>query len=355
MKIVDAHEDIAWNALALSRDVRRSVHETRRLEQACGDPRRYGSCTVGLPEWLAGGVAVVLGTVFVEPFRRGHSEPCTYTTSEEAHRQAQAQLDLYYRLADECEQITLVGNRADLDAVLASWDTEQPRVGIVPLMEGADPIRDPGETETWFDRGIRVVGLSWMAGSRYAGGDAAQGPLTDIGRELLEAMAELGLVLDVSHLAEEAFFEAVDRFEGRVIASHANPRARVAGARQLSDEMIRRVAEREGVIGIVLYNSFLRPGWSPGDPRDAVTITDVAAAIDHVCQIVGDAEHVGLGSDLDGGFGLESIPFGMDTIADLDHIVPALGEMGYGDGDIAAVMGKNWLRLLRDALPKQPG
>jgi membrane dipeptidase len=352
MRIIDAHEDIAWNALALGRDLRLSVHETRRLEQERDTPQRYGSCTLGLPEWLAGGVAVVLGTVFVEPFRKGHAEAYTYATIEEANAQAQAQLDFYRRLADECEQIALIGSRADLDAALASWDGEKPQVGIVPLMEGADPIRDPAEAEMWFERGVRGVSLSWMAGSRYAGGDAAQGPLTDIGRELLDVMADLGLVLDVSHLAEEAFFEAVDRFEGRVIASHANPRARVGGMRHLSDEMIRRVVERDGIIGIVLYNSFLRPGWSQGDPREAVTIVDVAAAIDHVCQVVGDGAHVGLGSDFDGGFGLESIPAGLDTIADLAHVAPALGEMGYGDGEIGAIMGDNWLRLLHETLPK---
>jgi membrane dipeptidase len=160
------------------------------------------------------------------------------------------------------------------------------------------------------------------------------------------------MVLDVSHLAEESFVEAVERFEGRVMASHANPRTRVPGRRQLSDGMIRRLAERDGVIGIVLYNAFLRPGWSKGDRKDAVTVTDAAAAVDHVCQVVGDATHVGLGSDFDGGFGAESAPVGMDTVADMRCVVPALGEMGYGDEEIAAVMGGNWLRLLRETLPK---
>jgi membrane dipeptidase len=349
--IVDAHEDIAYGALALGRDVCRSALETRRLEQSTDTPLREGLCTLGLPEWLEGHIAVICGTIFVEPFRPGHSTPCTYTTTDEAHRLAQAQLDYYHRLSDECEQIALIGGRAELDAVLESWKGEAPHVGIVPLMEGADPIREPAEVEMWFEQGVRLVGLSWTTGSHYAGGDSAPGPLTDAGRVLLEAMADLGLVLDVSHLAERAFFEAMDRFEGRIIASHANPRARVPGPRQLSDEMIRCLTERDGVVGIVLYNAFLRPGWSKDDPREAVTIADVAAAIDHVCQVVGDATHVGLGSDFDGGFGAESIPAGMDTIADLGRIAPALGELGYGDEDIAGIMGGNWLRLLQEVLP----
>jgi membrane dipeptidase len=350
--IVDGHEDIAWNALTLGRDVRLSASEVRRLEQGGPVPARDGVRMLGLPEWLAGGVAVVFGTVFAEPAKRAHPKPHTYTTAEEAHKLAQAQLDYYRRLADECEQVALLGTRADLDGVLASQENEKPQVGIVPLMEGADPIREPAEAEMWFEQGLRLVGLSWAAGSCYAGGDSAPGPLTDEGRQLLEVMAELGMILDVSHLAEEAFIEAVGRFEGRVVASHANPRSRVPGRRQLSDDMIRRLAERDGVIGIVLYNAFLRPGWSKGDSKEAVTVADVVAAVDHVCQVVGDVAHVGLGSDFDGGFGAESAPLGIDTVADLGRVAPALGEMGYGDEEIAAVMGSNWLRLLREALPE---
>jgi membrane dipeptidase len=350
--IVDGHEDIAWNALALRRDVRLSASEVRRLEQGSDIPAREGIRMLGLPDWLAGGIAVVFGTIFAEPAKRTHPQLHTYTTSEEAHKLAQAQIDYYHRLADECEQIALIGSRNDLDGVLASQKSEKPQVGIVPLMEGADPIREPAEAEMWFERGLRLVSLSWATGSCYAGGDASPGPLTDKGRRLLEVMAELGMILDVSHLAEEAFIEAVDRFEGRVVASHANPRARVPGQRQLSDAMIRRLAERDGVVGIVLYNAFLRPGWSKGDPRETVTAAEAAAAVDHVCQVVGDVAHVGLGSDFDGGFGAESAPLEMDTVADLGRIVPALGEMGYGDDEIAAVMGENWLRLLREALPE---
>ena len=137
-----------------------------------------------------------------------------------------------------------------------------------------------------------------------------------------------------------------------MVASHANPRARVPGPRQLSDGMIRRLAERDSVIGIVPYNRFLRPDWAKGDPKNVVTIADVAAAVDHVCQVVGDATHVGLGSDFDGGFGAESAPAEIDTVADLARFGPALAELGYSEEDIAAVLGGNWLRVLRAALPE---
>jgi len=352
MPIVDAHEDIAYSVLSLGRDARRSALEIRRREKGANVPQRGGLCMVGLPEWLSGGVAVVFGTIFVSPARPGVSGPHTYTTAAEAHVLGQAQLDYYRRLSDECEQVALIGSRADLDRVLASWEGETPQVGIVPLMEGADPIREPAEAEAWFERGLRMVGLSWGTGSRYAGGNSAPGRLTDAGRELLAAMADLGLVLDVSHLAEESFFESLDRFAGQIIASHSNPRARAPGPRQLSDEMIRRLIERDGVIGIVLFNKFLHPGWEKGDPKDAVTLADVVAAIDHVCQVAGDAAHVGLGSDFDGGFGAESAPAGLDTVADLARIGPALSEAGYSEAEVAAVLGGNWLRLLRASLPE---
>jgi membrane dipeptidase len=225
-------------------------------------------------------------------------------------------------------------------------------VGIIPLIEGADPIREPAEAEMWFERGVRMVALTWGAGTRYAGGNRAPGPLTDAGRELLTVMADLGMVLDVSHMSDESFFEAVDRFEGCTVASHSNPRARVPSPRHLSDEMIRRLAERDGMIGVMPINNFLRHGWTKRDGKAAVTLADVAAAIDHVCQVVGDAAHVGIGSDFDGGFGAERAPAEMDTVADLWRIGPALGEMGYGDDEIAAILSGNWLRLLRAALPE---
>lgn len=351
MRIVDAHEDIATNTVISGRDIRRSALETRRLEQGSAVAQTDGLCMLGLPEWLAGRVALVVATIFAPPGNPQHPQPNTYTTPQEAHRLGQAQLDYYHWLAGESEHVSLVTDGPSLSAAWQSWETDHPQVGIVVLMEGADPIQTPAEVEAWYARGVRLVGLAWRSGSAYAGGDGRPGPLTDEGRELLEAMAELGMVLDVSHLAEEAFDEVLDRYEGRIVATHANPRARVDTPRQLSDRMIRRLAEREGVIGIVPFNAFLKAGWTKGDPKAAVTVATVAAAIDHVCQVVGDITCVGLGSDFDGGFGAESTPAEIDTVADLGRVGPALGELGYSTEQIEAVLGGNWLRVLQAALP----
>jgi membrane dipeptidase len=352
MRIVDAHEDIAWNGLTFGRDALRSAWETRRLEEGSQAPRVNGQCMVGLPEWLEGGVVLVVASLFAAPAHRalGEWDRQVYADAEEAHQRILAQLDHIRCLAERSERIELVGSRADLEGVLASWEGEVPRVGLLPLMEGADAIRRPAEVEDWYRRGVRLVSLSWAARSRYAGGNGEPGPLTDAGRDLLAAMANVGMILDLSHLAEAAFWEAVERYEGRLAVTHANPRALVPGERQLSDPMIRAVAARDGVIGIVPFNRFLRSAWTPSDGKAAVSLHDVAAAIDHVCQVVGDAAHVGLGSDFDGGFGAESTPDGIETVADLRWLAGPLAERGYGEAEVAAVMGENWLRLFRAAL-----
>ena len=359
--IIDAHEDIAYNVIAHGRDYTLSAQETR--EREAGDAKakaEMGACTLGLPEWLAGRVGIVFGTLFTMPARKSSGEGAqefAYTTPQEAYTQAMQQLDLYTRLADENPHFALVRTQRELDAVLATWKDDAPdaernrQIGLVMLMEGADPIVRPQDVERWYERGLRIVGPAWLAGTRYAGGNAAPGPLTDEGVRLLRAMLDFNLVLDVSHLSDEACLQALDRYDGPVIASHSNPRALVPGPRQLSNAMLKVLLERDGIVGIVPVNPMLRSDWRRGDRKDAVTVADVAGAIDFVCQMAGDAVHVGLGTDFDGGFGAESTPAEMDTVADLVKVADALKARGYAQADVEAIMSGNWLRLLRRSLP----
>ena len=355
--LVDAHQDLAYNVLAHGRDYRRSALETRALESRSAIPRASGRCTIGLPELLEGNVAIVFGTVATTP-ARGLPSPFEYVyhSADQAHSQAMSQLDVYRRWADEESEMALIGSLADLEMVLATWQTgsaqdglDNRQVGILPLMENAEPIREPVELELWKERGIRIVGPAWMS-NRYTAGTGEPGPLTDLGRELLDVMAEFGVGLDLSHMAERAALEALERFEGVILASHSNPQAIVPGDRQLSEALIEGIAQRDGVIGIVLFNRFLRKDWRKGDRKQKVTLTNVVRAIDHVCQRIGDAKHVALGSDFDGGFGSESVPAEIDTVADLPKIATALKEHGFEDGHVAAVMGGNWLDLVRRLL-----
>lgn len=358
MIVLDAHQDIAYNALCYGRDYRRNAWETRRLETDPDLIKRRGSATLGLPDALLGRVAIVFSTLFVAPYDGDNSAPWaafSYQTPKEAYTLASRQADYYAKLADETDKVMLVKTAADLDAVLATWadgqDIADHRQGLVLLMENADPILEPHQFEEWYGRGVRIVGPAWRA-TRYAGGTGSPGPLTPLGYELLDIMAAFNAILDVSHLAEEACLQALDRYEGVVIASHSNPRKFRDTDRHLADDTIRLLAERDGVMGIVPYNRFLSDTWTSVDGKQGLPLSVVIDAIDYVCQLTGSAAHVGLGTDFDGGFGLESIPDGLDTIADILTIGKTLAARGYQPADVEAILSGNMLRKLRQALPQ---
>ncbi|MDE3088697.1 MAG: membrane dipeptidase [Chloroflexota bacterium] len=347
--IVDAHEDIAWNKIALNRDFFESVADKRAREGAT-PAHGEGSAVIGFPELLAGNVRVIFATVYVakaRPDRTGWGK--TYHTPQEAHDQAMEQIAYYAMLASD-PRVSLITTRGDLDRV-ANSDT--PRVGLVLLMEGADPIVEPAQTQEWYDAGVRIVGPAWSR-TRYSGGTRAPGPLTELGRALMMRLERAGMVLDTSHMAEQSFFDALKLFHGAVIASHSNCRAFInADAdRQLSDEMIRAIVARDGVIGAVMYNNFVQDGWSKTAKKDAVTLAEVVNHVRHICDLAGDARHVGIGSDFDGGFGMESTPREIDTVADLPKFADALSAASFSDADIKNFLGGNWIRVLRRALPE---
>jgi membrane dipeptidase len=227
-------------------------------------------------------------------------------------------------------------------------------VGLVILMEGAEGVRSPEELSEWWELGVRIIGPAW-AGTRFCGGTGEPGPLTGEGFELLEAMAQLGFGLDISHMDEQAVLQALEAYPGTIIASHSNAAALLKGIdsnRHLSNQVIDGLLERDGVIGTVINNGFLKPGWRSKDSRHLVSLQDVAAHIDYVCQRAGDPYHAGIGSDFDGGYGWQSTPAEIDTIADLLKLVPLLAEKGYQEEDIEAIFGKNWLDRLNRILPE---
>jgi membrane dipeptidase len=201
---------------------------------------------------------------------------------------------------------------------------------------------------------VRIIGPAW-AGTRFCGGTGEPGPITNEGYHLLDGMAGFGFILDISHMDEKAALQAIDFYPGTMIASHANASALLDDPdsnRFLSDRLIEGLLERDAVIGVVPYNRFLVSRWKKSDGRQAVTLDHLVAQIDHVCQMAGDAQHVGIGSDFDGGFGVQSVPAEIDTIADLQKIVPLLAQKGYTEGHIAAIMGQNWLSILNENLPE---
>jgi membrane dipeptidase len=357
--ILDAHLDVAYGALAFNREWTRSVAAQRQLEAGGPVEASEGQRVSALPEALIGNVGLVFGTLFVSPGPPGSSafssDSVSYVTPKEAYQKAIRQIDYYHRLADENAHIVLVRTQAELKRVLTSWgDDVAPKdrlFGIVVLMENGDPIVEPRQFEEWYERGVRLVGPAWKA-TRYCGGTGMPGGLTPLGRELLEVMASFNAILDISHMAEKAAYESLDLYEKTIIASHSNARTFVDTDRQLTDLMIRRLGERDGVIGIPMYNRFLKEGWLRSARGKAeVTLQHVVTAIDHVCQLTGSAAHVGIGSDFDGGFGLDAVPSEIDTIADLQRIGPALAQRGYAQADIQGILSGNFLRMLQRTLP----
>jgi membrane dipeptidase len=352
--IIDGHQDIAWNALEFGRDPLLSAFVGRMEESGTRVQNLFGERISGYPEWLSGRIGIIFATLFVMPAQRAYGgfNAMTYASPKQAEECAKAQLDFYRHLPDREPRLKLVETRLDLDVVVDSWSQpgKLPLVGIVILMEGADPIISPDDVGGWFGSGLRMIGPAWHA-TRYAGGTGEPGPLTDLGRQLLEAMAKYNMILDLSHLARQAYLQAVVEYPGTVIASHSNPTAFLPTDRGLADDMIKLLAERDGVMGIMPYNPFLVSGWVRGQPRDLVELEIVAQAIDYVVQLTGTVRHVGIGSDFDGGFGLDSIPAGMESVADLGKIAEPLEKWGYTSNDIEAVMYKNWLRILQEGLP----
>lgn len=356
MILVDGHLDIAFGNLCFGRDPRLSALETRAREgEKANEPLR-GHCMVGLPELRAARVAVVAATLFSAPREawrgKGDVERATYTNPEEARERARTQLDFYEELVAEDGGFRLVRSRAELESVTATWENGAiGDVGLLPLMEGAEPIIRPEEDAArWFEDGVRIVGLTWSQGTRYAGGNAAPGPLSSAGRRLLSVLAETGFIVDLSHASEESCRDVLASFEGSLIASHSNPRRICAGERQLSDAVIRGLAERGGMIGIVPYGGHLESDWYESG-RPSVPLRRVGEAIQCTTEIAGTHRVVGIGSDFDGGFGAEGTPAGLDTVADLPRLADTMADLGLGDEMIYDILGRNWIRFFVNSLP----
>ena len=358
--IFDSHLDLGWCAAHFGRDLTLPVDEIRRREHGMTDEKSRGRNVLSLPELRRAGVAVCVATLLA---RSGpdHQTPAggyrrtdlDHPAPAVAYAAAHAQL-AYYRLMEEQGHLRMIRTSAELDAHWRAYRAGPARtpLGYILSMEGADPVIEPGQLRYWWDLGLRAIGPAHYGRGRYAYGTATDGPIGDAGRALLAEMRRLGILLDVTHLTDTSLAEATAAYGGPLLASHHNCRALVPGDRQLTDEQIRLIVGRGGVVGSALDAWMLYPGWERGVTRPEVVGLDaVADHIDHVCQVAGDARHAALGTDLDGGFGHEQTPRDLNVYGDLQKLGGILSARGYADADVDAIFHGNWLGFFRAHLP----
>jgi membrane dipeptidase len=351
--IVDAHLDLAMNAMEWNRDLTRPLDEVREREQHLTDKPDRGQGTVTFPEMRRGGVGLCVATQIARYVGPGNPLP-GWHSPEQAWAMTQAQL-AWYRAMEERGELVPIRDRTALDAQVRRW-REEPTghapIGYVLSLEGADSIVTLRHLERAYEDGLRAVGPAHYGPGVYAQGTNAHGGLGAPGRELLREMERLGIILDATHLCDDSLRDAFDCFHGRVWASHSNCRTLVPHNRQFSDDQIRELVQRGAVIGAVFDAWMLVPGWVRGEttPQSArVTLDSVIDHIDHVCQIAGNARHCMIGSDLDGAFGREQSPGDIETIADLAKLPARLAARGYSEEDVRAIAHGNFVRFLQEA------
>jgi membrane dipeptidase len=354
MFIVDAHLDLSMNAMEWNRDLTLSVAAIRAREKGMTDKPDRGKGTVSLPELRRGGIGLVVATQIARYV--AEDNPLQgWRSPAQAWAQTQGQL-AWYREMERAGEMVMIRDLASLERHVVAWMGEGGKtglpVGYILSLEGADSIVEPGYLQQAYEYGLRALGPAHYGPGRYANGTDSQGHLGPEGKVLLREMERLGIILDATHLCDDAFWDAMDLFHGHVWASHNNCRALVDHNRQFSDEMIRTLVGRGAVIGGALDAWMMAPGWVRGksDPINMdCNLEKVIDHLDHICQLAGNARHVGLGTDLDGGFGKEQCPYDLETIADLQKMEVLLSKRGYGPEDVANILHGNWLRFLREA------
>lgn len=356
--IFDAHLDLALNAIEWNRDLTRPLAELRQREAHLRDKPDRGRGTVCLPEMRRARIGVCVATQLARLEHDAFSPVFGWRSPAQAWAMTQAQL-AWYRAMEEAGELRAIRRAADLDAVVAAWRQADEQaaaslpIGYIRSLEGADSLITPDHLVRAHADGLRALGPAHYGPGVYAQGTNAEGPLPPRGLELLRIADELGLILDVTHLSDAGFWQALERFRGPVWASHHNARALVPHQRQLGDDMFRALVARDAVVGVALDAWMLVPGWERGrtTPQSAgLTLDRLVDHIDHFCQLAGSARHVGLGSDLDGAFGTEQTPVDVGSIADLARLPALLRGRGFSAADIDGVMSGNFLRFLRAAL-----
>jgi membrane dipeptidase len=352
MLIVDGHLDLAFSAIQINRDLTQPAATVRTHDP---EPvmRCFGSCTATFPELRKGHVGIIFGTVMTRIDPRDSWTRTGMYCQKQCYAIGRGHA-AYYQALEREGVLRFIHDTTDLDEIVAAWENPRPDtpIGLVLAMESADSIMDPDQVSEWHQLGLRMVSISHYGTGAYSHGTGTEGGLLPRAKSLLEAFYENGIIVDVTHLTDVAFWELLDVYDGPVAASHHNCRALVPGQRQLDDDMIRAIVERKGVIGAAADAWMLDPEWNREVPSyqqiTQATLESMADHIDHIAQLVGNARHCGIGSDLDGGFGTEQAPRDLNTIADLQKFRGIFERRGYSPEDVQNILSGNWIRFLKE-------
>ncbi len=357
MLVFDAHLDLSMNALDWNRDYTQSIEAIRNREKHLTDKADRGKGVVCFEEMRKGGVALCVATQiarFVKPdnpLSGWHSQAQAY-----AHTQGQL---AWYRAMEEIGELKQIRNKSGLQNHLEGLPVDgkiapnQP-IGYILSLEGADSMINLDYVERAYEYGLRAIGPAHYGVGVYAYGTDSNGGLGHKGHDLLKKMDELGIILDATHLCDESFWEAMDCFQGNIWASHHMTSAITPHNRQLTDDQIKYLIERNAVIGMAFDAWMIVPNWIRGKSMPiemGVNIDKILDHLDHICQIAGNTDHVCIGSDLDGGFGKEQAPYDIETIADLQKIPELLAQRGYSVNDIQKIMWSNCYNFMLRSLP----
>lgn len=354
MFIFDAHLDLSMNALEWNRDLTQELQVIRDLEKNMTDKVDRGLGVVSFPEMRRANIGMCVATQIARHVKPGSKIP-GWNSQAQAWAQSQGQV-AWYQAMEAAGEMVQIRDYPALEKHLALWreseNKENLPIGYILSLEGADSLIDVSYLEKAYTYGLRAVGPAHYGPGVYAYGTDSDQALTQKGKDLLREMDRLNIILDATHLCDTAFWEALDIYKGPVWASHNLVRELVPHNRQFSDDMIRALIDRKAVIGMAFDTWMMIPGWIRGKStpqQTGVTIAHIADHIDHICQIAGNADHVGIGSDLDGAYGKEQSPMDLETIADLQTIPDILRKRGYNEEAIEKMMWKNWVDFLKRA------
>ena len=353
MFTIDAHLDLSMNAMEWNRDLRKSIDEINAKEQGLKDKPDRANATVSLPELRKGNIGLVVATQIARYVTPGNPLP-GWHSPEQAWAQTQGQL-AWYKAMEKAGEMVQINDLASLNKHISLWenddDKKQKPVGYILSLEGADSLVTIHNLETAWQYGLRALGPAHYGPGRYANGTDSTRVMGAEGIALLKEMERLNIILDATHLCDDSFWQGLKYFNGHVWASHNNVRALVNHNRQYSDEQIIALIKRGAVIGGALDAWMMVPNWKRGisTPKEMNCNLEVLINhMDHICQIAGNALHIGIGSDLDGAFGKEQCPYDLETIADLQKLLPLFYKRGYSKQDVENIMHGNWLRFLRN-------